>query len=234
MMAHPERRTCASASTNFRSAAAVVAILGMTLAASALSERPRPEALDEPLATIPSSLAGWNSIRDEPLASSTLTRLVLTDYISRVYAKDENQLGLFIAYYAEQRSGESMHSPKHCLPGSGWEIWQYGSVEVPVNGGTAVVNKYSIHKGTLRNVVLYWYQSGPRVIASEYYGKLLLMRDAMFDGRTDGAIVRIILPDVPGAVQEGVNFAARLIPEVQRCYGLPSGEGDGVGKKPRS
>jgi EpsI family protein len=198
----------------------VIAILGMTLAASAISERPHPQRLQQPLATVPSSLAGWHAVADEPIPPSTLTRLIATDYVSRVYSKKGSQLGLFVAYYAEQRSGESMHSPKHCLPGSGWEIWQYGSIEVPVNGGSVVVNKYSIHKGGARNVVLYWYQSGPRVIASEYYGKLLLMRDAMFEGRTDGAIVRIIVPDVQGAVEEGVAFASQLIPEVQRCYGL--------------
>jgi EpsI family protein len=219
-MPHSQNVSLAAGSRNLWSVAGTVAILGMTLAASTLSERPHPEALAQPLATVPSSLAGWHAVKDEPIAPSTLTRLVATDYISRVYSKGAEQLGLFVAYYAEQRSGESMHSPKHCLPGSGWEIWRYGSTEVPVNGGSVVVNKYSIHKGGVRNVVLYWYQSGPRIIASEYYGKLLLMRDAMFEGRTDGAIVRIVVPDVPGATEEGVAFASRLIPEVRRCYGL--------------
>jgi EpsI family protein len=231
-MSDNQRRGGPAGPRGLRYAAALVGILGATLAASALSERPHPQTLAEPLATVPASLAGWHATRDEPLLPSTLTHLVLTDYISRIYEKGGDELGLFIAYYAEQRSGESMHSPKHCLPSSGWEIWQYGSVDVPLNGGTVAVNKYSIHKGAVREVVLYWYQSGPRVIASEYYGKLLLMRDAMLDGRTDGVIVRIILPDAPGAVQQGVNFASQLIPEVQRCYGFSMG--NGVGKKPIS
>jgi EpsI family protein len=219
-MSDPRYGSLPSGAPSVWSVAAVIAILGMTLAASALSERPHPGTLAQPLATVPSSLAGWRAVRDEPIEARTLTRLVTTDYVSRLYSKAGRQLGLFIAYYAEQRSGESMHSPKHCLPGSGWEIWKYGSIEVPVKGGSVVVNKYSIQKSGVRNVVLYWYQSGPRIIASEYYGKLLLMRDAMFDGRTDGAIVRIIVPDVPGAVEEGVSFASQLIPEVQRCYGF--------------
>jgi EpsI family protein len=220
MLPDPKRLSLRAGSPNLWSVAGAVAILGMTLAASTLSERPHPRTLAQPLATVPLSLAGWRAVKDELIPPSTLTRLVATDYISRVYSKGGNQLGLFIAYYAEQRSGESMHSPKHCLPGSGWEIWRYGSTEVPVDGGLVVVNKYSIHKAGARNVVLYWYQSGSRIIASEYYGKFLLMRDAMFDGRTDGAIVRIIVADVPGAVEEGVKFATRLIPEVRRCYGL--------------
>ena len=203
-----------------RAVLGTVAILVMTLAASAVSERPRPESLAQPLAAVPKNMAGWKAIRDEPLASSTLSHLVLTDYLSRVYSNGTSQLDVFVAYYAEQRSGETMHSPKHCLPGSGWEIWRYGSAEIPVDGHPVVVNKYSIHKATSRDVVLYWYQSGSQIIASEYYGKLLLMRDALLSGRTDGAIVRVIVPDVPGAVEQAVPFASQLITEVQRCYGL--------------
>jgi len=49
-----------------------------------------------------------------------------------------------------------------------------------------------------RALVLYWYQSRDRVIASEYIGKVLLVRDALFSGRTSGSIVRIVVPDRPG------------------------------------
>jgi EpsI family protein len=199
--------------------AAVVAILSLTLAASAYTERRHPQSLARPLKDIPTTLAGWNFNQEAPLPPSTLKLLVLSDYVSRIYTKSNQFLSLFIAYYAEQRSGESMHSPKHCLPGNGWEIWQYGSVDVPVGNTRVTVNKYSIHKGAEREIVLYWYQSGSRIIASEYVGKFLLMRDAVVDGRTDGALVRIILPDRPGSVEEGVAFASQLIPEVQRCYG---------------
>lgn len=198
----------------------VVGVLTATLATSAFTERRHPQTLAQPLSSIPAKLAGWTFTQDTPLPPSTLKRLVLTDYASRVYSQNGQSLDLFIAYYAEQRSGESMHSPKHCLPGNGWEIWQYGSVDVPLKGRSVTVNKYSIHKGAERQVVLYWYQSGSRIIASEYVGKFLLMRDAVFDGRTDGALVRVILPDRSGAVEQAVAFASELIPEVQRCYRL--------------
>lgn len=85
-----------------------------------------------------------------------------------------------------------------------------------------MVNNHSIQKGGERNIVLYWYQSGSRIIASEYLGKMLkmlLMRDAISNGRTDGALVRIVLPDRPGAIEEGVGFASALIPEIARCFG---------------
>jgi EpsI family protein len=203
----------------FGSVTAVVAILSTTLIASGVFERHHPEKLTLPLDGLPRALAGWRFREDTPLPPDTLKRLVTTDHCSRIYVKGRAQLGLFIAYYAEQRSGESMHSPKHCLPGSGWEIWKYGSAAIPVDGRSEVVNNYSVQKAGTRDIVLYWYQSRERIIASEFLGKVLLMRDALLSGRTDGALVRIVLPDQPGAVGEGVAFASALIPEVQRCFG---------------
>jgi EpsI family protein len=197
----------------------LIAILSVTVAVAGISARRHPESLAQSLSTIPTLLEGWTLKQQAPLPERTLERLVLTDYVSRVYSNGAKQLALFVAYYAEQRSGESMHSPKQCLPGSGWEIWRYGSVTVPLNGRRVMVNNYSIQKGGEREIVLYWYQSGSRIIASEYVGKMLLMRDAMLNGRTDGALVRIVLPDRPGAVEEGVKFASGLIPEIERCFG---------------
>jgi hypothetical protein len=67
-------------------------------------------------------------------------------------------------------------------------------------------------------LVFYWYQSGSSVIASEYQGKVLLVRDALFTGRTSGALVRFAIPDEPGAEQDGALFAAALMGEVARCF----------------
>src|SRR5215831_11891671 len=141
------------------SVVALTGILSATLVASVLSERRHPDTMAYPLESIPRALAGWQYQQDSLLPPRTFRRLVPSDYISRVYAKGPAHLGLLVAYYAEQRTGESMHSPKHCLPGSGWEIWRYGSARVPVNGRYVVVNNYFVQKEGVRAIVLYWYQS---------------------------------------------------------------------------
>jgi EpsI family protein len=184
-----------------------------------LSERRKPEFLAQPLDTIDRHIAGWNMIGDEPLTTPVLDRLKLTSYVSRTYQKDEKKLNRFVAYYAQQRAGESMHSPKHCLPGSGWEIWKHDSAMVPANGGQVRINQYSIQNSGQRMLVFYWYQSNHRIIASEYMGKILLARDALFDGRTAGSIVKITLLDTPSAPAEAISVASLLIPQVQRCFG---------------
>jgi EpsI family protein len=172
-----------------------------------------------PLKNIPPVISGWQFEQEAPLPLAAFRRLVPTDYLSSVYNKRNRRLGLFIAYYAEQRTGESMHSPKQCLPGSGWEIWDYGSTTIRRGGKDVVINKYRIQKAGVRQTVLYWYQSRNRVIASEYLGKFLLVRDALLEGRTAGAIVRIVLPDRPEELKDGLDFAGGVMEEVQRCFG---------------
>lgn len=195
-------------------------LLGATLGAYALSQQRSPDSLALPLDTIDKNIAGWSMIGEEPLTEGVLGRLQLTSYVSRSYQKAGTQLGLFVAYYAQQRAGESMHSPKHCLPGSGWEIWKHGSALVPVNGQQIEINQYSIQNSGRRMLVFYWYQSRERILASEYMGKILLAKDALLTGHTAGSLVRVMLPDVPAAPAEGVAFASALIPQMQRCLGV--------------
>jgi len=196
-----------------------VFLLSGTLLASILTERRRSDSLVVPLQKIDSEILGWRSERDEQLTANVIKKLDPTSYLSRRYRKRGADLDLFIAYYAQQRAGEAMHSPKHCLPGAGWEIWKHGSEVVPVEGGQVRVNKYSIANAGQRKLMFYWYQGKDHVVASEYMVKILLVRDSLLTGRSAGSIVRIILPDMPEFSQEGAAFAAQLVGEVRRCFG---------------
>ena len=197
----------------------MVVILGATVGASSLAERRVPESLAKPLSTLPHELAGWQAAAENPpLSEGILAQLKPTAYLSRTYRKDGQSLGLFIAYYAQQRAGESMHSPKHCLPGAGWEIWDYRTVDIPVNGRAEKINEYRIQNAGSRAVVLYWYQSKGRIVASEYVGKILLIRDALVDGRTAGSIVRITCADAPSTVTAATDFAVGLAPRLKALF----------------
>src|SRR5208337_3803033 len=111
---------------------------------SGLTARRVPEPLAVPLDQIDSQIEGWTAAGNHTLSASTLHALDATSYLDRTYRKGNSQLNLFIAFYAQQRAGESMHSPKHCLPGAGWEIWNHDSAFIPVRGTKVEINKYSI------------------------------------------------------------------------------------------
>jgi len=196
-----------------------ILLLTATLAASKVTSNRKPQPLLKPLSTIDLQIGGFTGTPNPPLQESVLKELKASSYITRTYRRPDLDVDLFIAFYSQQRAGESMHSPKHCLPGSGWEIWDYSTLEFPVGGRKFTVNKYSIsHEGD-RKVVLYWYQSQNRIFASEYLGKVLLGRDALLQNSTAASIVRIIVPDKPGATESASEFAVRLIPQIQHLFG---------------
>jgi EpsI family protein len=198
----------------------VVLLLGGTLAASKWSDRRAvPDELRVPLDRIPLQIGDWSGSPAARLPQRVEARLLATAYLARIYRQKHREMSLFVTYYSQQRAGESMHSPKNCLPGEGWEAWNYGTVMVPVGSRNEEVNLYSIQKNGERMQALYWYQSPSRVIASEYAGKFYLVWDALKDGRTGGALVRLIMADAADTVREQVRFASLLMPEMQRCLG---------------
>src|SRR5206468_188879 len=72
------------------------------------------------LSSFPHTLEDWNS-RDLPISRDVLDVLGPGDFLLREYRKDgQPGIGLFIAYFPSQRSGDTIHSPKNCLPGAGW------------------------------------------------------------------------------------------------------------------
>jgi len=110
--------------------------------------------------------------------------------------KGEN-IQLYIGYYSSQREGEIIHSPKNCMPGSGWKIMHTSQVPIGVSnekGEPVKVIKLLLQNGPQRQVAFYWFHSRGRVVASEYSEKIYLVWDAITKQRTDGSFVRLLSP----------------------------------------
>jgi len=192
-------------------------LLSGTLAASIWSDRREPSVLAKPIDSIDTRIDGWTSGANWELRDEIAASLAATSYLSRTYRKDKRELDVFVAFYAQQRAGDTMHSPRNCLPGSGWEFVDSGTATVPLTGRAVKINRLAIRKREEKALVFYWYQSRERIIASEYQGKFFLVWDGLIHGNQGGSIVRIMLADRPGAGQDGLTFAKRLIPQVQKC-----------------
>jgi EpsI family protein len=168
------------------------------------------------LADLPASLGQWRSAGDSPLDRATLDVLRADDYVSRIYVSGRIPAELFVAYYTTQRQGDTMHSPMNCLPAAGWQTRSTGRIEIPVGGGASVTtNRYIIQKGLDERLVLYWYQSHGRMIASEYASKVYLVLDSLRLRRSDAGLVRVIVPMSPGVPQPeraAADFVRALYP----------------------
>lgn len=187
-----------------------------------------------PLAQLPMTIGEWHGRPLPNFSEQVEAVLGVDDYITRAYeAPNRAQLGLYIGYHSSQRQGDTIHSPLNCLPGAGWQPMEQGRSTFVVKGSpgnasrevAVEVNRVVIQKGLDRQLVLYWYQSHRRVVASEYWGKVYTVIDAARYNRTDAALVRLVLPianDVPvsDVEREGVAFAQALFPYLGRH--LPS------------
>lgn len=161
----------------------------------------------EALSLFPGQVLGLRA-EERHLAAPVLRELRLTDYLSRTYWADGRPpVDLYIGFYESQRTGATYHSPKNCLPGSGWQMVDTGAVNLPAPNGPATVNEIVIQKATDRQVVVYWYHDRGRVIASEYMAKLYMVWDAASRHRTDGALVRVIVPVGAGGEQAARDAA---------------------------
>ena len=173
--------------------------------------------LKRPLAEFPSAI-GFSRSEDRPFDQPVVQAIGADDYINRVYLGSALPVELYIGYYKDQRSGDKIHSPKNCLPGSGWEPIHSARVQIGSERGVPVfVNGYLVAQGTRRDMVLYWYQSHHRVIASEYWAKFWLVADALKHRPSDGAMIRIWTTAVDGeasAQARAVDFARRVYPQV--------------------
>ncbi len=151
-----------------------------------------------PLKQFPSQLADWRMIQEGVLDQETLNILKADDYLTRDYAapSQPSAVNLYVAFFKTQRTGQTPHSPKNCLPGSGWIPSTSSIVDVNIPGRSQPirVNQYIVSKGPSRDVVMYWYQSHGRVVASEYMAKIYVVEDALRYNRTDTALVRVVVP----------------------------------------
>ncbi len=182
-----------------------------------------------PLDRLPTRISGWSSV-EIPLSDDTLATLGKGVFLDRDYTpvaagasaddrKEANgEVSLFIGYFPTQRTGQTIHSPQHCLPGAGWVFDSSGVVDLSApDGRTMQVGEYLISNGGSKAEVLYWYRSHGRTMANDWTAKLYTLVDSILYSRTDAALIRIVTPVQPGEGQAGahrraVNFANRITP----------------------
>jgi EpsI family protein len=166
-----------------------------------------------PFDGFPKQLGSWNMTKQGIMEQEVKDVLRADDYITREYAVSQDKAAnLFVAFFKSQRAGQTPHSPKNCLPGSGW-VWSISdsiSVIIPGRAEPMEINRYLVSKGESRSMVLYWYQSRDRIVASEYRAAAFAAWDAFRYNRTDTALVRVVVPVTNGgeeiATQTGVEF----------------------------
>jgi EpsI family protein len=174
------------------------------------------------LASFPSQFGPWKGT-DVSISAEVREVLGHGDFLSRIYRDNidnASYVDLFIAYFPSQRFGDTIHSPKNCLPGSGWVPLESGRVTLSVPEHEPFsANRSIIAKGNDHLLVLYWYLAHDRPVASEYWARYYLFADSVRLNRTDGSLIRLITPLQSGeavdlAQQRLVSLAAQVLPVI--------------------
>ena len=199
----------------------------------------RPEKVPEiaALSNFPNTFGPWMTWRDFPLDPDTQAVLNADDVLNRFYIDPANMrtcgslgdsngaggcINLFIAFFRSQRYGQAPHSPKNCLPGSGWEqiSAERPAISVPGEDHPIVINNFVTEHGEDKSVSLYWYQSHQRIIASEYAAKFWSVMDSKRYHRSDTANVRVTIPvnngNIEAAAETGYGFIRAIFPALLR------------------
>lgn len=174
--------------------------------------------METKLSQFPERIGAWRG-ESVAFAPDMIEKLGADDVLSRAYRDPEGKtLWLYVGYYRSQKSGEQIHSPLHCYPGSGWSPMLHEVVPVPVQGTVMRINKLVIQSGPEERMVAYWYQSQDKVIAGELLQRLNLIMTAFQKHRTDGSLVRIsmvIHDNMPDRDWETmVSFIQEMYPQL--------------------
>jgi EpsI family protein len=185
----------------------------------AVASRPELTPPVTPLAAFPPEISGWRTIRDIPIDAEIQEVLKADDILNREYLSPAANSAVFfyIAYFKTQRTGATPHSPKNCLPGSGFEPVETPatiSIAVPGRAAPLVANQYVVARGEDKMVVLYWYQSHSRIIANEFAAKFWLIADAIRYRRSDTAVVKVQVPVRGSDNAAGIKLAAEFVQAV--------------------
>jgi len=148
--------------------------------------------LSQPLDAFPGSVNEWRMSGRSQFSESILKVLRPTDYLARRYVSSSGEaVDLYIGYYDGGPDSGGIHSPRHCLPGSGWNLDFHEERVLVLQGEKVHLVNAVYSKGEVRRLFTYWFQVRGITINDEYSLKVAEILNSLLKNRRDSAFVRI-------------------------------------------
>jgi len=174
---------------------------------------------NRPFSEFPVRVNTWQMSSQTEFSENVLNVLKPTDYISRQYkGTDGKEVSLYIGYHGGGKESGEIHSPRHCLPGSGWFEVSTKRGTLPVNDGKLNLVRSIYQKGGSKELFLYWFQVRDRSITDEYSLKLAEIAGSILNRRRDASFVRISVPfeaNETAAIALGEQFIRDFLPAIR-------------------
>jgi EpsI family protein len=143
------------------------------------------------LGTVPAAFPGWSS-EEVPLSDNVAQVLGADAMLQRRYRDQEGrEVWLFVAYFAQQTVNAQIHSPRHCVPGSGWDIVSVAPAALHPPGRVQPVTRMRIARPGAVQDLYYWFRTRGGTVTGEYALKWDLLRNSLARRPTDAVFVRI-------------------------------------------
>ena len=140
----------------------------------------------------PMEKGGWVGQRDN-LIPAIVEMLNPTEIFSATFTNPDGiKVHLFFDYFSQQNSRGGPHSPRNCLPGSGWTILDTEEREITIDGRTIKIGRFYMRLGELEKVMDFWYVTRYGETANDYVFKLYTMIGSLTFRLNDIAFIRII------------------------------------------
>lgn len=175
--------------------------------------------INKPFEQFPETVAGWRMTGESTLSDNVQKVLKATDVLFRQYVSSEGRpVNLYVGYHGGGKGSGEIHSPKQCLPGSGWFEVSTKRMQLDVSGKKINLVQAIYQKGENKELFLYWFAVKDKTLNDEYSLKIAEITNSMLYRRRDAAFVRISIPfdtDELGALESGERFIKDFFPVIQ-------------------
>ena len=152
------------------------------------------------LPPFPAQIGVWSG-QKYSLDPQIIETLDLSDYAQVTYHNPAGKsVSFYLAWYASQAKGESIHSPETCMRGGGWTFEDSQVLELSLSGSPehqVRLNRSVLKQGDQRSLAYFWFPSRGRDLVNAWELKIFTFWDSLTRRRTDGALVRIITQVYP-------------------------------------
>ena len=177
----------------------------------------------QPLDSFPQTAGSWKMLGQARFDSQTLEVLRPSDYLSRTYsAANGDKVSLYVGFHDGGPQSGSIHSPRQCLPGSGWNRLKDEVRSVDLDGRKIPYVSALYQKDSEKQLFLYWFQVRDEILTNEYALKLAQVKNSVLANRRDSSFIRLSLAatdDEDYAIRSGEQFIRDFYPAIS--HSLP-------------
>lgn len=183
-------------------------------------QRFKPEAAEVPdIDGFPMQKGNWIGQRDD-IAPGIEAMLKPRLVFSATYTNENGKsVHLFYDYFTRLGSLSGPHSPRNCMPGSGWSILNQERRTIMANGRQIKAGRFDLGMGESRMIMDFWYITRYGETANDYVFKLYAMAAALTFRPNDVVFVRILSDGDDESVAALDDFEKTFVGEIYDYIG---------------